>query len=701
MKEQNQLEHKFTITTSDSRILGTIDSKNPEAVDIGRKIHDSLQGLPQRIAQDVLRDVQAKIDVGEASEAISLLIESNFFLSKLKDRKILDIIGSIDSVGLDKESRKSHLKLGLAFSSHLGELDQAVHYIEQLESEFSDSLTDWILDGFIVEKARYAKQQEKRNLAVILYKSLINKNNVNAVHLAVTYQDLASLSSTDEDKSYYRKLSADKYLETGNKKAAIANLLALSKIQAKSNPTIALETLETCIKLVSSDDLLERHGKASLLQNKANYLYRQGKKKEALDTIEEAFELDEGVFGAEISLHSSYSVASIYANELNINEKARLYKLNAIGIASGITDKLFILQTKVAEFYEANEQISKPLLDEVLNFGDSGLIGTVLLKESIKSSNSTSDTIELLDDALIHLEKRDDRGLIDLVHFHFGLVYHKQDLKNYAEESYLKSLDTNPFNYSAANNVVALYMEDENWVKAESFLKKRIELLGELPNLCYICGKALQKQHKYLEALEYLSKSTSETEELKYLKEVCIANIPKTVIATDFKPELFVQITSDDILAALKEFSEAISTKSRMHFWTFDKSKGKYKWSSRPEEIAKQLLIQYLSAKFGKDNIEILQEQRAGAGFIDLYLLFGRLKVVVELKMCGNGYTSSYAISGKDQIIHYQENTGSNLGYLVVFDSRTREYAKGFKDLQVIGNKTIYSIAVDVRNNVK
>jgi len=46
-------------------------------------------------------------------------------------------------------------------------------------------------------------------------------------------------------------------------------------------------------------------------------------------------------------------------------------------------------------------------------------------------------------------------------------------------------------------------------------------------------------------------------------------------------------------------------------------------------------------------------------------------------------------------------NSKTNLGYLVVFDARKRDFSKGLKELQVVGKKTIYSIAVDLRTNVK
>ncbi|MEZ8584209.1 hypothetical protein AB6C83_06130 [Vibrio cyclitrophicus] len=701
MKKQNVTKHTVSFTATSSKSLGTIDNQSPEALEIGRKIHDSIQGIPEKIAHETLEDARTKIIAGEHAETLTLILENAFFIFRLKDKLVLDIIESIDNTILDEGARKEHLLLSLAYASHIGELQEVIKYIELLEGEFSDSLDDRYIDGFTLEKARFAKEEGKRNLAVIYYRELSSKENASPRDTAVAYQGLADLSNNDEDSAHYSRLSADKFLEAGLKKDAIVNLLLLSKLQAKENPAQALETLETCLKLASSDDLFDRHGKANLLQDKATYLDKLGKKEKALETLEDAFELDEGVFGAEVNLHTSYLVASRYAADLGLEDKSHNYAQKATALASTIDEELFILQTKVSNYYEENDRLNKVLLDEVLAFNNSGLIGAVLLKESINPSNTLAQTMTLLDDALKYLEKRDDRDVVDLVHFYFALIYQKQGMKGNAEESYLKSLDANPYNYASANNLAALYMEDEQWEKAGEFFSARIKLLGELPNMCFGYGKALFKQHRYQDAWEYLNKANPDIKELKELKEGCFTNMSKGQLVTNFKPEVVLQIVSDDILTALKDFSATVSSKNRMHFWRTD-GNGGHKWNQNPEEIGKQLLIAFLSAKFGKDNIEILQEERAGAGFIDLYLLLaGGLKVVVELKMCGSPYTSSYAISGEDQIIHYQNNTGSNLGYLVVFDGRKRDYGKGFQELQVIDNKTIYSIAVDVRNTVK
>jgi hypothetical protein len=114
-----------------------------------------------------------------------------------------------------------------------------------------------------------------------------------------------------------------------------------------------------------------------------------------------------------------------------------------------------------------------------------------------------------------------------------------------------------------------------------------------------------------------------------------------------------------------------------------------------PERRGKDFLHIYLKARF-LDRIE------AGAGRIDLYLKFGNgLSAVLELKMCGKGYSSTYAASGEEQIVHYLENRDTNRGYLVVFDARMDDCGKALLGALVVDKFTIGGRFIDVRPRVK
>ena len=69
--------------------------------------------------------------------------------------------------------------------------------------------------------------------------------------------------------------------------------------------------------------------------------------------------------------------------------------------------------------------------------------------------------------------------------------------------------------------------------------------------------------------------------------------------------------------------------------------------------------------------------------------------------MCGKGYSSTYAASGQEQIVHYLENRDTSRGYLVVFDARMDDFGKVLLDAPASGKFTIGEHFIDLRPRVK
>lgn len=151
----------------------------------------------------------------------------------------------------------------------------------------------------------------------------------------------------------------------------------------------------------------------------------------------------------------------------------------------------------------------------------------------------------------------------------------------------------------------------------------------------------------------------------------------------------------------LEDFVSYISTDMRMSFWRPNSSGKQYEWISRPEKHAKQLLLTFLNGRFGQA-VLVFEEIHAGAGKIDVFIAspLGD-RVIVELKMCGHGYSESYARDGLEQIAHYMENKKTDTGYLIVFESRVQDFAQGFDPFESINGRTILTRIADVRPYVK
>jgi hypothetical protein len=172
----------------------------------------------------------------------------------------------------------------------------------------------------------------------------------------------------------------------------------------------------------------------------------------------------------------------------------------------------------------------------------------------------------------------------------------------------------------------------------------------------------------------------------------------KTVFKVDID-----ELVSQPLGRCLEDFTCYIQAEMRMTFWESDKTKRKkeYKWIPHPEQRAKDLLRTHLNGRFG-DRLYTFEEIRSGAGVIDVFIIspVGE-KIVVELKMCGHGYSQTWAQSGIRQVAHYMENKNTKVGYLLVFDSRVREFSHGFQSAEITNGVPVTTTVVDLRPYVK
>lgn len=160
-------------------------------------------------------------------------------------------------------------------------------------------------------------------------------------------------------------------------------------------------------------------------------------------------------------------------------------------------------------------------------------------------------------------------------------------------------------------------------------------------------------------------------------------------------------ITIASLEECLNNFIQFIENDKRMTFWKYDPKLKKHRWTSSPEQHGQNLLHTFFKSRFG-EKVESIEEVNTGAGRIDIYLRFQNgLKTIIELKMCGSGYSEGYAVEGTDQLFHYLKNKKTHLGYLVVFDGRMRDFGKGIVENYSYNNFTIRSFVADVRPKIK
>jgi len=694
-------EFKFEIDLTSNNIVGSTNESND---DISIRVSESIKNVMKSLSSNSwIDEFSVNIKNQNISDAYDLFEKNKSRLLYISEKSMLVQLRLLDISLLNKEAKKEFLTYVIVSAGILNQRDDILEKeIDLLFNEFKDELEVELILNLELEKANISATSKRYYQAVSRYKKLLEQNEIDTSIKAWAYQGLSLIANNDEDFIFYTNLAIDTFLEAGNKKVAIRNIVKLADFESKTNAKKALERLDYAMKIMGDLSLLDKEYSASLKHRKAQFLYIRNNLKEALIEVEEACILRRGLLGSEVALHASLSLASIISQRLNYYDERESYDKESLEISRLIKDDNFSLRQALFSCVQENKEIPKELIDRAIKYNDSHTICAIYMYSYSIATSENDESIGLIDNAIILAEELKDNTLLSDIYMAIAENNNKNNQFKNAFIAYKKSLDYNSLNFTSYQNCISMLFKNKLYVEAETFLKNQIEIIGELPNICFYYAKSLYENKNYNLSLQYFKKSNQSSSEIDNYMLECLKNMDNSEISVVYENKKNIHITKDDFAESLHEFSKSISQHSRMHFWKYDKEAKKYKWSEKPEELSKQLLINFLNGKFGEDAIEIIQEPRAGAGFIDLYLLLkGGLKVIVELKMCGMGYSSTYAISGESQIIHYAKNKNTYIGFLVVFDSRVRDYGKLFKDIQTLDNIIIHTISIDVRSEIK
>jgi tetratricopeptide (TPR) repeat protein len=265
---------------------------------------------------------------------------------------------------------------------------------------------------------------------------------------------------------------------------------------------------------------------------------------------------------------------------------------------------------------------------------------------------------------------------------------------------YQEVLTTNPFNQAARQNAAVLLMRSERWQEAVAFFETQREIFGDKPGVMYGLGKSYLKlgnMNAAATALMLSKAAAGADEKLKADAD----KLALEALQRGGRPDLTKQASQPDFVThaefetKLNEMARFFAAEKRMSLWK-SLGNGKHEWVQHPEARAQDTVSAFLSGSLGK-RVEVLEAVAAGAGFVDLYVIGENgFRAIVELKMLGDPYSSTYAFAGENQIAQYMAQKGVAIGYLVIFDARKRDFGK-HPESDAPKNKTIRVLLVDVR----
>ncbi|KVL31132.1 hypothetical protein WS97_23420 [Burkholderia territorii] len=413
--------------------------------------------------------------------------------------------------------------------------------------------------------------------------------------------------------------------------------------------------------------------------------------------------------GVEMHLVTSLYLAASAAQAVGDDSSHQRFTEEANELARTIDIPRFSLQRRLQGLQDAfNEADALQLASDAEREGEHEIVALVrYLCATYDETLSDTRRLMLLEDALRTLEDaRSDSSTVVSLQCAIANQLMAMSQPKRARTWYEKALKSDPLDRAARDGLVNCLWKSEAWGDAAVFLKSELTRRGDMPGLLYAYGRSLFEAGDLAGAFRALKKSeeladpTSNTKSLsRSLAERAFA-LAGTIEPVKHEDELIpARVTIEELRAALKHFASFVASVKRMEFWTRD-DRSRYDWIEKPERFAQTMLHTFLKARF-LERIDVFEEIAAGAGRLDIYVqLYGGLGSVVELKMCGFRYSSSYASAGEEQIAHYMGNRRSSIGYLVVFDARLENFAEPLSAEPRQDSLTIETVFVDVRPRV-
>ena len=701
----HQIEIQFDLRTG--KIVGThapLHELAPQD-DLGRRVFEAIAGGLSKFADELADEIDKRLARGD-NEGIAAEVkrglDQGLFGLKLT-QKLVDALMRVDVSKLSPADRRYVRDGRLVIAQQMQKFDIAGMEADAIISEDTGTLTPQQIAALKMTSALGALRRGRRETALMTWRELLKEpSHLDAEGRGWTLRNISN-TLPDDDPEALRdaQRSSDAFLEAGNKTEAGKSLMRAANILMHTEPSEAVKKLDEMVAVLDKEGLLDRRIRGAALQARANRLAKLHQHKDAFRDAAEAVEMRRGLLGAEAELISSLHLAALEARIVGGTEKADAYAAEAETLTAELKIPHFQLAERVTALLTTfDAKTAEDIAQDAEAAGNLEIVaGVRVIQATMDKSLPDMRRLERLEDTYTRLTAA--RASDPLLH-PVSLAMAKQLMAmgehQRAVEWLRKILAHDPFDNAASVDLVNTLWTMEKWGDAAIFIGKQLDLRGEHPGMLYAYGKSLFESGDMSGAVTALSKSLALARD-ETLKNNVIALRERalqsggTVVAPSPVPATG-PVTRDEFEAALAEFGTFISAEKRMDFWR--QGEKDHEWIASPERQAQNFLHIYLQAKFG-DRVEIFEELGAGWGRLDLYVrLIGGLSIVVELKMAGFGYSSSYAASGEDQIVHYMENRKTHLGYLVVFDARLDKRGQSLLS-GIAGRDTVIEVIVDIR----
>lgn len=655
---------------------------------LARKIVASIAGALSKIADDLAEKIEAEINGGDLGAIVAIIrdgFESGAF-GVHPTTRLLKALLDVDVSRLEPADRQFVRERRLAVAHLLRRWDIAAAEAQALLGDAPESFDARQKAELEMVIANGAITKGHTETALHIWRSLLqDPATLGPDNRGWIWRNIAlALPRDSANRREAAKYSADAFLEAGDKRQAAQSLMVLVNALLFEEPVQAINMIDEILPLTEQEGLSNRGLRAATFHARGNRLAKVGKHPEALADATQAIGLWRGLIGAEDQLISSLHLAATEARALDRGDEAKAFEKEADRLTDEADSSHFKLARRVQGLVDAydSERAAVLLQDAELARNREVTTSVRVLQAMHDPKLSDAARLSMLEETLNDL---DCAGTSDAIKqpVLFAIAHQLERLSQpeRAEAWYRRILAEDPLNIRARDALIACLWRRKQWGDAAIVLKRQLDLWGAMPGLSYAYGRSLFEAGAYSDALLPLTEAADlagNNEDLRRaatkLRDDAIHRGGMIRLSASPTTEI-APVTREEFNAELDYFAHFVTADRRMSFWR-KAGKAGHRWVERPEKHAQDLLYAYLKARF-RERAQVLEELASGAGRLDIYVqFFGALSLVIELKMCGRGYSSAYAAAGKQQILHYMENRGTNLGYLVVFDARKRDFGK-------------------------
>jgi tetratricopeptide (TPR) repeat protein len=709
-------DHKvtFQIDLRTGRTVGVAEELHPlatDSTDIARRIlhnvSDSLRGMPTECA----REIRVALTNGSVDNALSALRkhDGQGVFSFPPSQDLFDALFEIDVSRVSSADRRFIRERRLLISHELKRHSLHGQEAQLILQEYALELdTNW-MSALKMACGIGELHAGHVEAAMAIWQEIAKSPEpLSAGTRAWLYRNMSlAMAPSDPETQMLAKLSSDAFLELGEKDNAVGSLMRAVECSLFENPAGAIALLSAAIGWFPDDSLNSEDRRAWLLISRGKHLLRLRRFAEAWKNAEQAIALRSKHVGQESNLIAALHLAAISSKSMGDTDASESFRQRADQITQQTSSVHFLLAQEVVELFQAyDSERAAALHERAVTASEHEIASAVQLAiTQCDESLTVPSRLARLADVVADLQARgvddeaveparmamlvqlraigDERGAVRWCE----TILAGNPLNEFAEHSFLQACEV-------------LGLHD----RAIEHLRAQLRRFGPAPNRLLYLARRFMVAGRASEAIEPLREirthadwpdSVRKRADEMLLEILDIADIsPKPQSSTPSS----TPVLREELERALLRFAATVEAHVRHSFWrTADKSKH---WIEKPEGHAQDLLKLFLKAIF-QERLDIYEEVAAGAGRIDLALSFaGGLSVILELKMCGAPYSSTYAFNGSDQVLHYMKNLQKSLGYLLIFDARTRDFGKGIDPVTAIANFMVVTSFVDVRPSV-